>query len=639
MADQIPDIACLAGITPWKQTRIQAMLASDHRRPPIARNADDAIRLASKHGGAIACWASRVPPGLGRQAAAAGIALWMIEDGFIRSAGLGAALVQPCSVTLDSRTPHYDASSASDLELILQNRAFVSAELNRARQLIGRIREGGITKYNLGGTAPDLPADRRIIVVLGQVDDDLSVKLGGCGETVAGMAERVRHEEPEAFIVFKPHPDVVSGLREGLLTPDVDAVLPDVSLTALLERADCVHVLTSFGGFEALLRGCEVVVHGQPFYSGWGLTHDLRPLERRTRRLALEELVSGALIEYPVYYHPRLQRRCTAEELLDHIEAIGPAAPPGALARLAGRAARRLGRGFRKSAASGKIDARIAQMQQSPIYDIWRILDRPSHEPEAEIRALCQTAYLGNHEALCRILGRYKMYVDTRDIGIASHLMLEGYWEMWVTAAMMRCVRRGSVVADVGANLGYFTLLLADLTGAEGRVLSFEPNPNLTRLLRKSIAVNGFTGFADLHEMALGASEGTSAMEIQIEQPGGGHMAHSKEGNGGGDQVRIGRFDEIEHALEVEFIKMDVEGFEPQVWAGMTRILEQRRPLTIFMEFTVGRLPDPAGFLEQILSYGFSLELISFNHGIVPVTRAEILDGPRDVDHMLVFRR
>ena len=101
-------------------------------------------------------------------------------------------------------------------------------------------------------------------------------------------------------------------------------------------------------------------------------------------------------------------------------------------------------------------------MRQHPNYDIWRLLDCPDHE--AEVRALCQTAYLGDHEALCRVLGRYKIYVDTRDIGIASHLMLEGYWEMWVTQAMMRMVRRGSVVADIGANLGYFTLLLADLT-------------------------------------------------------------------------------------------------------------------------------------------------------------------------------
>lgn len=289
-------------------------------------------------------------------------------------------------------------------------------------------------------------------------------------------------------------------------------------------------------------------------------------------------------------------------------------------------------------------------MQQMPIYDIWRILDRPTHESEAEIRALCQSAYLGDHEALCRILGRYKIYVDTRDIGIASHLMLEGYWEMWVTAAMMRCVRRGSVVADIGANLGYFTLLLADLTGEKGRVLSFEPNPNLARLLRKSIAVNGFRGNTDFYSMGLGARKGSSAMEVMIEQPGGGRMIGSDKGSlraarpkadraGMDSLVQIGRFDAVKHAKDVEFIKMDVEGFEPQVWAGMTRILKRNRPLTIFMEFTVGRLADPAGFLKEIMSHGFSLELISLNRGIVPVSRETILNGPRDVDHMLVFRR
>ena len=351
MGDNIPDIACLAGITPWKRVRMQAMLAGDHRAPPIARNADEAIRLAREHGGAIACWASRMPPGLDTLAQAEGVALWTIEDGFIRSAGLGAALVQPCSVTLDSRAPHYDTSRPSDLEVLLQNRVFNPAELNRAELLIARIRRGGITKYNLAGAEPVLPPDRRIVVVLGQVDDDLSVKLGGCGETVAGMVAIVRQEEPEAYIVFKPHPDVVSGLREGLLAPDVDAVLPNVSLSALLERADTVHVLTSFGGFEALLRGCKVVVHGQPFYAGWGLTRDLRPQPRRTRQLTLKELVAGALIEYPVYYHPQLQRRCAVEELLDHIEAIGPTAPPRALTRWAGRAARQLGIGFRRFAA------------------------------------------------------------------------------------------------------------------------------------------------------------------------------------------------------------------------------------------------------------------------------------------------
>jgi FkbM family methyltransferase len=301
-----------------------------------------------------------------------------------------------------------------------------------------------------------------------------------------------------------------------------------------------------------------------------------------------------------------------------------------------------------------------------PIYDIWRILSYPRDHVEAEIRALCTSAYLGNHEALCRILGRYKMYVDTRDVGIASHLMLEGYWEMWVTAAMMQCVRRGSVVADVGANLGYFTLLLADLTGAEGRVLSFEPNANLAGCLRKSIAVNGFGGFTDFHQTALGAKAGEVEMEIDDQMPGGGRalandaaakqprskstMAADQYYGAAGSQslagkaargpiVPVQRFDEIDHALEVEFMKIDVEGFEPHVWAGMTRLLERKRPLTIFMEFTIQRFPDANGFLDEILSHGFSLEIVDMWRGIQPITAEQLFAGPHHIDHMLVFRR
>jgi Methyltransferase FkbM domain len=125
-------------------------------------------------------------------------------------------------------------------------------------------------------------------------------------------------------------------------------------------------------------------------------------------------------------------------------------------------------------------------------------------------------------------------------------------------------------------------------------------------------------------------------MDASLDQPGGGRTipASGKKG-----AIAIERLDRIAHAEDLEFIKMDVEGFEPEVWKGMTAILERGRPLTVFMEFTVGRLADPAGFLEAILGHGFSLEIVSTDQGIVPTSREAILNGPQHVDHMLVFRR
>lgn len=277
-------------------------------------------------------------------------------------------------------------------------------------------------------------------------------------------------------------------------------------------------------------------------------------------------------------------------------------------------------------------------MDARPIYDIWQILNDSRTDAEAEIRALCQTAYLGNNVALCRVLGRYKMYVDTNDIGIASHLMLEGYWEMWVTAAMMQHIRPGSTVIDIGANLGYYTLLMADLTGAEGRCLSFEPNPVMASLVDKNIRVNGVAPFTTLYKCALGAEEGVAAMEIDPIQPGGGHVIPYEEGSSA-NPIQIRRLDQIPGALDADFIKMDVEGFEHDVWQGMTAILDSGRPLTIFMEFTVSRFADAQGFLDEIIAAGFSLEVIDHHHGILPFTREELFTQSHTIDHMLVLRR
>lgn len=267
-----------------------------------------------------------------------------------------------------------------------------------------------------------------------------------------------------------------------------------------------------------------------------------------------------------------------------------------------------------------------------PIYDIWRLHSYPRDFNEAEIRGLCRVAYLGDHTALARVLGRYKMFVDTRDVGISSHLMLDGFWEMWVTEAMMRVVRRGSTVIDVGANLGYFSLLLADLTGPEGKMLAFEPNPELAGRARKSIEVNGFSPFSALHECALGAAEGAASIQVDVNQPGGGRTI---EGAG----IPVRRLDSFPEAINAEFIKIDVEGYEQQVWRGMTGILANGQPLTVFMEFTVGRYADPVGFLGEIMGEGFTLEIVDFVGGVRPTTVSELLSMPHTIDHMLCFRR
>jgi capsule polysaccharide export protein KpsC/LpsZ len=332
------EIACLAGIAPWKRARIRDLLG--RRDLPHARDTAEAIRHAVSGGGAIAAWATRIPAGLEEQAADARIPVWRIEDGFIRSTGLGAALHLPASIVLDRTGIHYDPSRPSDLETILSSHCFSDPERERAQRLIDALRQLGVTKYNLGGKAVTIPPGRRVALVIGQVAADASMQLGAAGLSCADLIRRARAADPGAYLIYKPHPDVVAGLRKGLVDAAADLVSTDGDLLTLIERADSVHILSSLAGFEALLRGKTVHVHGQPFFAGWGLTTDHNPPPRRGRRLALTELVAATLIAYPLYCHPDSGARIEVEELVTLLGQRQRAqSRPAMIRRLGGRAA------------------------------------------------------------------------------------------------------------------------------------------------------------------------------------------------------------------------------------------------------------------------------------------------------------
>ena len=231
------------------------------------------------------------------------------EDGFLRSVGLGVDMVDPLSVVIDTRGIYYDPAVPSDLEVILRETLFTPALRDRARALRARVVDLGLSKYNVGRSAPPpIPPDRRVVLVPGQVETDASIRRGaGSIRTNQALLAAARAAEPDAWIIYKPHPDVATGARigAGLETDGIaDAVVVETAMPVLLAAVDAVHTLTSLAGFEALLRGVPVTTYGLPFYAGWGLTEDRLHAPRRGRRLALDELVAGALIRYPRYRDP-----------------------------------------------------------------------------------------------------------------------------------------------------------------------------------------------------------------------------------------------------------------------------------------------------------------------------------------------
>ncbi|WP_454721045.1 MULTISPECIES: capsular polysaccharide biosynthesis protein [Cupriavidus] len=231
-----------------------------------------------------------------------------VEDGFLRSVGLGAHLVRPVSWVFDRSGIYYDAGSPSDLERLLGKADFDAALLRRARALRESIVRQRLTKYNVGQGEWARPAGpRRVVLAVGQVENDASLRFGAPGiRTNRELLLAARMSEPGAYLIYKPHPDVMAGLRgsrtaEAALGRLCDEVVAGYPMHQLIDAVDAVHVLTSLAGFEALLRGKPVTAHGAPFYAGWGLTEDRCAMPRRRRTLSLDMLAAGALIAYPRY--------------------------------------------------------------------------------------------------------------------------------------------------------------------------------------------------------------------------------------------------------------------------------------------------------------------------------------------------
>ncbi|KHQ51422.1 Capsular polysaccharide biosynthesis protein [Mameliella alba] len=318
-----------SGMRLWKRRHLQKFFGRQKR----IRFEDDVSRagdIANREGRAQMCWAGKASGETVR-----------VEDGFLRSRGLGADLVPPLSLVLDSRGIYYDPTRASGLEGWIQKRAtgLRPDQTRRIHRLIQTLVKDNLSKYNLSGSLSDLPAGRRILVP-GQVEDDASILSGSPDvRRNADLLARARLENPDAVILWKPHPDVEAGLRTGVVdNPDrwADVVLGRCDIGALLREVDEVWTMTSLTGFEALLRGCQVVTLGAPFYAGWGLTRDIGPVPARRLhgpRPTLEALVHATLVDYPRYFDPLTGLPCSVECTVNRLK-TGRIPSPGPANRM-----------------------------------------------------------------------------------------------------------------------------------------------------------------------------------------------------------------------------------------------------------------------------------------------------------------
>ncbi len=256
------------------------------------------------------------------------IPIFRVEDGFIRSVTLGSDLTKAYSLVVDSRGIYFDPTSESDLEWILNNYEFDEDLINRAKKIKEYLIEKKISKYNIHKDKKlSFNIDKKIVLIVGQVEDDASIIYGGSSMSNLELLKKVYEKRKDEYIIYKPHPDVVAGNRKGNIPKNealkyANEVIEDISLPSLLDVCDEVHTITSLSGFEALIRGKKVYTYGMPFYAGWGLTIDEKKCKRRKRKLSIEELIAGAYIIYPRYISVKTNKFCEVEVLIEELEEL-----------------------------------------------------------------------------------------------------------------------------------------------------------------------------------------------------------------------------------------------------------------------------------------------------------------------------
>lgn len=238
--------------------------------------------------------------------------------------------------------------------------------------------------------------------------------------------------------------------------------------------------------------------------------------------------------------------------------------------------------------------------------------------------------------------------VDLRDTVIGPAILYYKVWEPEKTELFARLLRTGDRIVDVGANIGYFSVLFAAAVGPTGKVVAIEPDRDNCKLLAANLRINGLAGIVQIVRAAAGASEGEHFIEVKAGVANRGDHRTFSSGEPNGKRVRIPMVtvdDCTSGWASVRLIKMDIQGFEYFALQGMRQTLQRNHDVALVTEFWPSEMrragSDPDMFLAELGALGFSAWRFALSSGL---TRTDVAGLVADLEPQgqsadLVFMR
>lgn len=244
---------------------------------------------------------------------------------------------------------------------------------------------------------------------------------------------------------------------------------------------------------------------------------------------------------------------------------------------------------------------------------------------EGRSRAAASWYPAGEHRLVARMLGQFKIVLDQRDFSLTPHLVMDGFWESWITVWAARQVNQGSAVLNIGANCGYYTLLFA---AAGASVVAVEPQRHLFENIKLSTMLNGWSGRVRVERCVAGVEERDVTLQLYPDFHGSAHVTSNLEEHpdlaGGTDTVKERPAHELMPEATCAFI--DAEGYEPLIWEGLAPLREKKQLEWVALEWAPVRYDDPEAFLRSLREYG-SLSVVGEAGQEMVMSDAQLLRG------------
>lgn len=251
--------------------------------------------------------------------------------------------------------------------------------------------------------------------------------------------------------------------------------------------------------------------------------------------------------------------------------------------------------------------------------------------------------YLGDHLAITKTIYGHKVFVNTKDMSLTPHILLDGFWESWITKVFQERIRPGYTVVDVGGNLGYYSLLAAEAIGKHGKLYSFEANPDVAEILWKNMNINGFLDRVKVEPLAVYSEPKKLEFKIQKNHQGGSSFfLNTESAESFHDEIEILEVDCIKlddyfpSGTKVDLIKIDTEGADPHVILGAQRVIAENPGITIITEFDSRFFNQSFESAEKAYdlyrTLGFTVYRIGHDSSLIVSSYRDLLNaGPCDI--------